>query len=132
MPDTYECTSGWESVYLFVRESGLFNESEQQEALVRISLIYPDECPEGVVIQPTDPVFVNEKKLAHFLSLYNDYDSLRCLQLQKVYLSEEDKELLRTASRKLTSGEFAADNNVEMHSKIKNTTLTLDAFSKDF
>lgn len=131
-PFTYETTSDPRYLLAFANSSELFDDSEKKELLKRIRLVYPAGCPKGVEIRPVGIKDFNGNRMAKFLSMIADYDSLRCLGLRKVELSEDDKQTLRDLGKRLSSGEYAADNNLEIDRTVPTKTLELSSFTKEF
>lgn len=73
-----------------------------------------------------------QKKFAKFLTLVNDTDSLRCLALKRAQLGEADKQVMFDKSKRLKTGEYAAGNNLEHQPKVEVSSLSLNAFEKEF
>lgn len=118
---------------LFAQYSGLFDTDEIEDVTKRVKLVYPAEMPAGVEIRPTLRKEIDLDKLAHFLSMYNDFESLRCIQMRKRDLDDNDKNILRQKAKALRTGEFAADRNIEPEfNRVKTTTLSLDAFTREY
>lgn len=129
---TYANTANWKLLAVFAKNSGLFTGNDFRKLLERIQIIYPAECPEGVVIEPVTNRDVVQEKFAKFLTLVNDTDSLRCMSLKRVQLSEDDKQQMFDRSKRLKTGEYAADNNLEHQPKVGIHSLSLDAFEREF
>lgn len=118
---------------IFAEAAGIFTSEELEELKRRVRLVYPANIPDGMTIVPTAAKDVDLERLAHFLSLYNDFDSLRCLQLRKRNLDDEDKKLLLQKAKAFKTGEFAADHSITPEfDKVKTSTLSLDAFTREF
>lgn len=132
LPLTYANTASSKLVMLFITKSRLFTSEEQLEVVKRIKLVYPAACPEGVKITPTRFFEIDKDALMHFLTMYNDYDSIRCLGGKKVFLSEEDKQRIRDKGKSLRNGEYATDHDMEHRTIVASTTLKLDSFSREF
>lgn len=132
IPLTYANTTDPRFLMLFAKNSGLFDDGDVEELLNRIKLVYPAACPDGVKIVPNSYYGLDKDKLCQFLTIYNDYDSIKCLGGKKAFLSEEAKQMLRDKGRSLTTGEFAADKNIEQRAGVSDTLMRLDAFSKEF
>lgn len=126
----YNNTSHWKLVWWFANNMTTMSEKDLKNFEIRLNLTFPSVCPEGVEIVPVGYSNVQMEKFAKFLSMVNDYDSLKCLGLKKVALSEDDKQLLRSKAKSLASGEFAADKNLEADVKVE--TVELDFFTKEF
>lgn len=130
--NTYSVTTNWKMPLFFAAKSGLFTEQDFQKLQTNVKLVYPAECPGDVELLPSTRMDLNKEKLAKFLSLYNDFDSLRFFGLRKIDLTDQDKEMLRGKARKLSSGEFAADKNLQQRPKVATKSLDLDCFTKEF
>lgn len=128
----YELTSSWKQLLAFAKKSGLFTQRDWENLCKNIKLVYPAECPEGVKIHPSAMAGVNKNELAHFLTMYNDQESLKCLGLHRVSLFEDDKQKVRDKARAICNGEYAADRNLERESLVNVSTLELDSFTRDF
>lgn len=130
----YEFTSTYKTILYFASQVDLFTENDMNELYRRIKLVFPAEKPEDVLINPTKFYTVNQKKLIQYFALCGDVASLRCMSAGKVTLSESEKEYLKERGRMLSSGIYAADNNLEpsLNNTVKASALTLDAFSRDF
>ena len=128
----YKNTADPRYVVAFSKLSGLFTDEEQKEMIKRIKVVFPAGMPNGVTLTPDYATTVNEEKLAKFLTMINDFNSLKCLQYRKATLTEDDKQLLRDLGRSLTTGEFAADRNLPVSSSVPTQTLDLSEFTKEF
>lgn len=131
-PYTYEVTTDPRYLIAFANSSGLFTDEEKKELILRIRLVFPAGCPEDIKIQPATAKSFNGGRMARFLTMIADYDSLRCLGLRKTELTEDDKQTLRDLGRKLSSGEYAADRNLEIDKTVVTRTLELSSFTKEF
>ena len=129
---SYANTTNWKLLAVFARDSGLFTPVDYNCMLQRVKLVYPEDCPEGLVIEPVWYRSVDQEKLAKFLTLVNDAESLRCLALRRVQLGEADKQLMFDKSNRLKTGEYAADNNLEPQPGVEVHSLSLNAFEKEF
>jgi 5'-3' exonuclease len=130
--NNYWITSFWKTPLVFANTSGLFTPEEFQVLYDNVKLVYPAEKPEGVEIKPVFFDDVNKEKFYKFLTLYGDQDSLNSLGAKRAFVSEEDKQMLREKSSKLSSGEFAADRNLQHQSRVATKTLDLDSFIREF
>lgn len=128
----YSTTSDWRYLVAFINDSHLFTDDEKQEMFVRIRLVYPAKCPEGITITPVTRNSFDFNGMCKFLTMINDYDSLRCLGGKKVPLTEDDKQILRDMARKLSSGEYAADHNLQVSQLAATKTIQLDFFTKEY
>lgn len=90
---------------------GYFSPEDKKELLKRIRLVYPAECPEGLVVSPSTYKSVNKETLTWALSLFNDWESIKCLKCGKHSLSDVDVDRLRSLAKDLTSGSFEVDRN---------------------
>lgn len=122
-----------EMVRIFAENSGLFTDEEVVDIKNRIKLIFPAPKPDDVVIIPTKAKEVDKIQLQYFLSLYNCTDALRCLRLQRLALSDNQKNYLTQRARNLKSGAYAADKNLEADiSQSRAQLVDLDSFTKSF
>lgn len=117
---------------IFAKNSGLFMEKEFMELVKRVRLVYPATKPENTEIVPSSKNDLNKTQLNKFLTMVGDYNSLRCMSYQKANLNDADKVVMRDKARKLRSGEYAADRNLEYRMCAAVKTLSLDAFEKEF
>ena len=62
------------------------------------------------------------------MTLYNDYESLKCLDLSKAYLSDDDREFIKQKAYKFKTGAFAVDNNLEVNNLVDSEDLYLKEF----
>jgi 5''-3'' exonuclease (including N-terminal domain of PolI) len=132
VPSDYSTTADPRYLVAFSKLSGLFTEEEQKDIITRIKMVYPARCPDGAELLPDNSVSVDLEKLFKFLSMVNDYDTIKCLHGKKAVLSEEEKQILRDMGRKVSSGEFAADNNLEVENSVHTKTLDFSSFTKEF
>ena len=126
----WQNTSRWELLWYFARNQPYFSENDLKNLETRLNLTFPSACPEGVTVKPITWFDVNQEKFFKFLTMVNDYDSLKCFGAQRVQLSEDDKQMLRERAKSLANGEYAADKNLEADTKIE--TMNLDFFTKEF
>ena len=131
-PYTYDVTSDYRYLIAFANDSGLFSEKDKNELLARIRLVYPAKCPDNVTIKPVARNGFDDNGMYKFLTMINDNDSIKCMGGKRVSLSEDDKQMLRDMARKLSSGEYAADHNLQIESPAVSKTLQLDFFTKEF
>lgn len=129
---TYANTTNPDLLRVYVKYSELLSDKDKIEMEKRIQLIYPAENTDNVQLPVASWSELDHYALFHFLTLYNDRDSLRCLGGSAAYLSEDEKQELREKARALVNGEYAADHDIDNAPKLKTTSLQLDAFTKDF
>lgn len=129
---TYRLLTDWRLPVSFAVDSGLFDEEEKNEVYKRAKIIYPAPKPDGVEIKPTVWSDINIAKLAEFLVMYGDRDSLACVSERKPQITEEQKEEVRRKARELQTGEYAADNNTELSSRARTPVTSLTSFTREF
>jgi len=131
-PFSYAATTDSRYLMAFANSCGFFTKDERVELIKRIKMVYPAPCPEGVDIVPVNFIDIDLDKFAKFLSMTNDYDSLKCIGHRKVTLDDGDKQFLRDRGRKLVTGEYAADNNMQVECQVSTKMLDLSSFTKEF
>lgn len=120
-------------VIAFAEGSGLFTQTEIDDIKQRVALIFPAEKPDSIKINVTTPKQVDKTQLQYFLSLYNCSNALRCLKMNRINLTENQKNDLRNRARSLKSGAYAADKNLEADSKkVQSKMIDLESFTREF
>ena len=115
VPKTYENTASKVLLSNFLSQVPELTEHDLQVLDTRIKIIFPADCPEGVLMDTSSLDTIDQKGFAHFLTLYHAFEALRCLELRKVMLEKEDIEFLKNEARALLSGEFCVDNNLPVN-----------------
>lgn len=123
-------TSSWKLLWVWASRVGGFSSADLEILRRQMNLAFPSDCPEGVRLLPIAQPDIVPERMARFLTMINDYDSLKSLGLRRITLTEDDKQLLRSKAKGLASGEFAADRNLEMSNSIQ--CQDLDFFTKEF
>ena len=121
----YNIITNSKLVNIFAAMSGLFTDEERLDVFNRVKLVYPAECPEGVTITGTCLKEINANEMCYMLTLFNDYESLRCLKYSKLTLAQDDINLLRKASKDLLTGAFEVDRSQEC------SINSMDVFEED-
>ena len=85
-------------VNIFAALSGLFTTEERLDVLNRVNLVYPAKCPEGIILTGTSLKEVNANELCYMLSLFNDFESIKCLRYRKSTLAQDDINMLSQRS----------------------------------
>lgn len=127
IPHTWENTTNVEILKAFVNALSSFTVNDRTELNRRIQLIYPAQNP-GVTFQPTGFNQFNKQALSKFLTLYNDYESLKCLDLPKAYLLDDDREFIKQKAYNFKTGAFAVDHNLEVNDLVDSEVLYLKEF----
>lgn len=118
-------------VNIFAALSGLFTTEERLDVLNRVNLVYPAKCPEGITLTGTSLKEVNANELCYTLSLFNDFESIKCLRYRKSTLAQDDINMLRSAGRDLLTGAFEVDRNQECSINKMDSFEEEDLFLKD-
>ena len=118
-------------VNIFAALSGLFTTEERLDVLNRVNLVYPAKCPEGITLTGTSLKEVNANELCYMLSLFNDFESIKCLRYRKSTLAQDDINMLRSAGRDLLTGAFEVDRNQECSINKMDSFEEEDLFLRD-
>lgn len=131
IPFDYKVITNPNLVAVFANISGLFTEEEKAEVYVRIKLVYPADCPDNICIKGSTKKDVDFANLRYALTLFNDYESLRCLKLDKMSLAQSDINYLRENAGLLLSGAYEVDRNVECEINNMDIFSDEDLFLRD-
>lgn len=127
--NSYENTSSKVLLTNFINQYNGFSEVDKEELCIRVQVIYPADCPDGITIVGSSLDTIDTDAFRHFLSLYNAFDALRCLELRKVSLNQEDTDFLKNEAFALSSGAFCVDNSIPVNT---DTLAGRDLFLKEF
>lgn len=131
--DDYYKTTSVQIFKAWAASKANFSATDMENLDVRIQLIFPAECPEGLTFETVNKYQMDIEKISRVLTLFNVNDALHGGEFWRVNLSDEDKQIIYDLANKYKSGVFNADKNIPMtESLVRSTPLRLDSFSKDF
>lgn len=128
VPMIYENTTNPEMFLRFMSVCNGLTEADLAELRKRTQIIFPAACPATFEIKPVNKRALNMNELRYFLSLVNDYDTLRAFHMQRFDLSEDERKYLKDRQYKLVSGAFAVDRNMVVNDVYDDALLTLKEF----
>lgn len=127
IPYIWEYTTNPKILKSFITALSSLTDRDKEDLNTRVDIIYPADNP-GITFTPIGFQQFNKTALSKFLTLYNDYESLKCLDLSKAYLSDDDREFIKQKAYKFKTGAFAVDNNLEVNNLVDSEDLYLKEF----
>lgn len=127
-PSTYQYTANPDLFMQCMHCIPDLTENDFAELEKRIKVIFPAKRPADVDITAAYAYKLNQYELADFLSLVNDYETIKAFGLRKKDLSQEERDYLRDLQRSLATGEFAVDRNMSVNETFDDSLLTLKEF----
>lgn len=128
IPGVYEYTTNRDIFLKFMQYLPGVTDKDLRELERRVKLIFPAPKPDDFIFSCTARRQIDEPQLSGFLSLVNDFKTIRSLKLYKRDLTEEEKAFLRERQRQLETGEFAVDKNIPVHEQYDDSLLCLKEF----
>lgn len=99
---------------VFINTSGLFNEEDQQDLVIRIRLIYPADRPKDVELIPSSKKDLDRDKLYRFLLVYGDKYALSNFDMYRGTPCKEDIDIVKGKARQLLNGEYEVDRSLPL------------------
>lgn len=126
--DDYWETVSKNNLLYFIENSELFTDSDRSELRVRVDLVFPLDCPEGVQIIPNVVKDLNKDAYGNLLTMVKDMGGIRTLRLRFQEIQGIFLESIKEYASRYKTGSVSVDSNLEVEPSYEIEALPVDAF----